>query len=287
MLKTLRQRSSLSMLAASVIAACAIGASALPSGAAPPTVADPYPQAGMADKGVCFGLSLGSARNSTGSSGLTLANEAMSISVKGVATTTAKAAAGEVGRCIFDDSLGVHSTYPFVKKFAAKITSSSADCKLEDNDSLERPWMGKVMWSLDSTGDGTVDSTVRGYLRIVGVDSDINEFVWVTGIVNKGDAVGSTIAGNVLFAPIFKTRVATSYYLDDPQQSWDVVTPLGTDTARAVAPGYGFSILNAYYYGNCGRWGAITGVPNVKDLAFGAGLESPLGNTSQGYHFLI
>lgn len=287
MLKTLRQRSSLSMLAASVIATCAIGASALPSGAAPPTVADPYPQAGMADKGACFGLSIGSARNSTGSSGLTLANQAMSISVKGVATTTAKAAAGEVGRCILDDSLGVHSTYPVVKKFAAKITSSSADCKLEDNDPLERPWMGKVMWSLDSTGDGTVDSKILGYLRIVGVDSDINEFVWVTGVVTKGDAVGSTIAGNVLFAPIFKTRVATSYFLDDPQQSWDVVTPLGADTARAVAPGYGFSLLNAYYYGNCGRWGPITGVPNVKDLAFGAGLESPFGNTSAGFHFLI
>lgn len=287
MLKSLRQRSTLSMLAASLIAASAIGASALPSGAAPPTVASPYPQAGMADKGACWGLSIGAARNSTGSSGLTLANQAMSISVKGVAATAAQAAASEVGGCLFDDSLGVHSTYPVVKKFAAKITSSSADCKLEDNDSAERPWIGKVMWSLDSTGDGTVDAKVMGYLRIVGVDSDINEFVWVTGIVTKGDAVGSTISGSVLFAPIFKTKVANSYYSDDPQQSWDVVTPLGNDTAIAVAPGYAFSPLNGYYYGNCGRWGEILGVPNVRDLAFGAGLESPLGNTSTGFHFLI
>jgi len=287
MLKSLRQRSTLSMLAASVIAASAIGASALPSGAAPPTVASPYPQAGMADKGACWGLSIGAARNSTGSSGLTLANQAMSISVKGVAATAAQAAASEVGGCLFDDSLGVHSTYPVVKKFAAKITSSSADCKLEDNDSAERPWIGKVMWSLDSTGDGTVDAKVMGYLRIVGVDSDIKEFVWVTGIVTKGDAVGSTISGSVLFAPIFKTKVANSYYSDDPQQSWDVVTPLGNDTAIAVAPGYAFSPLNGYYYGNCGRWGDIIGVPNVRDLAFGAGLISPLGNTSSGFHFLI
>lgn len=290
MLKSLRQRSprsSLSMLAASVIATCAIGASALPSGAAPPTVASPFPQAGMADKGACWGLSIGAARNSTGSSGLTLANQAMSISVKGVAATAAQAAAGDVGGCLFDDALGVHSTYPVVKKFAAKITSSSADCKLEDNDSAERPWIGKVMWSLDSTGDGTVDAKVQGYLRIVGVDSDVNEFVWVTGIVTKGDAVGSTISGSVLFAPIFKTKVANSYYSDDPQQSWDVVTPLGNDTAIAIAPGYAFSPLNGYYYGNCGRWGPILGVPNVRDLAFGAGLESPLGNTSTGFHFLV
>ncbi len=290
MLKSLRQRSprsSLSMLAASVIATCAIGASALPSGAAPPTVADPYPQAGMADKGACWGLSIGAARNSTGSAGLTLANQAMSISVKGVATTAAQAAAGDVGGCLFDDSLGVHSTYPVVKKFAAKITSSSADCKLEDNDSAERPWIGKVMWSLDSTGDGTVDAKVMGYLRIVGVDSDINEFVWVTGIVTKGDAAGSTISGSILFAPIFKTRSSTSYYSEVPQQSWDVVTPLGNDTAIAVAPGYAFSPLNGYYYGNCGRWGEILGQPNVRELAFGAGLISPLGNTSTGFHFLL
>ncbi|MSY06498.1 MAG: hypothetical protein F2723_04040 [Actinobacteria bacterium] len=287
MLKSLRQRSTLSMLAASVIATCAIGASALPSGAAPPTVANPYPQAGMEDKGACFGLSIGAARDSTGSAGLTLTNRAMSIAVKGVATTTAQAAAGEVGGCLFDDALGVHSNAPVVKKFSAKITSSSADCKLEDNDPTERPWIGKVMWSLDSTGDGTVDAKVMGYLRITGVDSDVNEFIWVTGIVTKGDAVGSTISGSLLFAPIFKSRVATSYYSDVPQQTWDVSTPLGTDTAQAVAPGYGFSILNGYYYGNCGRWGEILGQPNVRDLAFGAGLISPLGNTSTGFHFLI
>ncbi|MEI8337118.1 MAG: hypothetical protein WCG37_09645 [Actinomycetes bacterium] len=288
MLKSLRQRSTLSMLAASVIAACAIGASALPSGAAPPTVASPFPQASMEDKGACFGLSVGAARNSTGSAGLTLTNQAMSIAVKGVASTTAQAAAGEVGGCLFDDALGVHSNAPVVKKFAAKITSSSADCKLEDNDPSERPWIGKVMWSLDSTGDGTVDSKVMGYLRITGVDSDVQEFVWVTGIVTKGDAAGSTISGSLLFAPIFKTPLATSYYSDLPQQTWDVVTPtLGTDSARAVAPGYGFSVLNAYFYGNCGRWGAILGQPNVRELAFGAGLISPLGHTSSGFHFLI
>ena len=287
MLKSLRQRSTLSMLAASVIATCAIGASALPSGAAPPTVANPFPQAGMADMGACGGLSIGAARNSTGSAGLTLTNQSMSISVKGVATTTEQAAAGEGGGCLFNDALGVHSTYPVVKKFAAKITSSSADCKLEDNDPAERPWMGKVMWSLDSTGDGTVDSKVMGYLRITGVDSDVLEFVWVTGIVTKGDAVGSTISGSLLFAPIFKTRIATSYYSDVPQQKWDVVTQLGNDTASAVAPGYGFSVLNAYYYGNCGRFGEILGSPNVKELAFGAGLVSPLGNLSRGFHFLI
>lgn len=287
MQKTLRKRSTFSLLAVSVLTACALGASALPSGAAPPTVATPYPQAGMTDFGACFGLSIGTARNSTGSSGLTLENQAMSISVKGVPESTAQALAGAVGGCLLDESLGVHSTAPVVKKFSAKITSSSADCKLDDADPLERPWIGKVMWSLDSTGDGTVDSKILGYLRIVGTDSSVDEFAWVTGIVTKGDAVGATISGNMFFAPLFKNRLYTGYYSDTPQVTVDVDTPLGADTAIVVAPGYGYSDLIAYYYGNCGRFGAILGVPNVKDLAFGAGIISPLGNVSAGFHFLI
>ena len=287
MQKNLCKRSTLTMLAASVLTACALGASALPSGAAPPTVANPYPQAGMTDYGACFGLSIGTARNATGSSGLTLENQAMSISVKGVAQSTAQAAAGAVGACLLDESLGVHSTAPIVKKFSAKITSASADCKLDDNDSLERPWIGKVMWSLDSNGDGTVDSKILGYLRIVGTDSSVNEFAWVTGIVTKGDAVGATIAGNMFFAPIFKYRFAAGYYSDTPQVTFDVTTPLGVDTAVVMSAGYGYSDLNAYYFGNCGRFGPVLGVPNVRDLAFGAGMISPLGNVSSGFHFLI
>jgi hypothetical protein len=240
----------------------------------------------MTDHGACFGLSTGAARGATPGIGLTLNNQAVSISVKGVPTTTADAANNIVGACLLDSDLGVHSTTPTVLKFAAKITSPAVDCKLEDIDPLERPFMGKVMWALDSDNNGSVDAKIIGYVRIVGTDSVLNEMAWVTGMVTKGDAVGSTIGGEIFFAPTFKYSGAFKYYLDTPQQNWQQVTPLGTDTARAVAPGFGYADLNAYYYGNCGRFGAILGVPNVTSLMFGAGIESTLGNTSQGFHFL-
>ena len=285
--RAIQRRSTFATLAAAVITISALIVSAIPSGAAPPTVATPYPQAGMTDHGACYGLSTGAAHGASPGTGLTLNNQAVSISVKGVSTTTADAAVSRVGGCLLDADLGVHSTAPAVLKFAAKITSPSVDCKLEDVDPLERPFMGKVMWALDSDDNGSVDAKIAGYVRIVGTDSSVNEMAWVTGMVTKGDAVGATIGGEIFFAPIFKYSGAFKYYLDTPRQTWAQATPLGTGTARAVSIGYGYLDLNAYYYGNCGRFGPILGVPNVTSLMFGAGIESPLGNTSQGFHFLI
>lgn len=285
--RAIARRSRFATLAAAVITASALIGSALPSGAAPPTVANPYPQAGMTDYGVCYGLSVGAARGPVPRAGLTLSNQAVSISVKGVPTTTADAAVNRVGGCLLDAALGVHSTAPAVLKFAAKITSPSVDCQLNDLDASERPFMGKVMWALDSDDDGSVDAKISGYVRIVGTDSSLPEMAWVTGMVIKGDAVGATIGGEIFFAPIFKFSAVGKFYLDTPQQNWEQLTPLGTDTARAVSTGYGYSSLNAYYYGNCGGFGDILGIPNVTSLMFGAGIESPLGHTSQGFHFLI
>ncbi len=287
MSRAIARRSRFAALAAAVITASVLTVSAIPSGAAPPTVASPYPQAGMTDYGACFGLSVGAARGSAPRTGLTLSKQAVSISVKGVSTTTDDDAINRVGGCLLDESLGVHSTAPAVLKFAAKITSSSVDCELNDLDASERPFMGKVMWGLDTDDDGSVDAKISGYVRIVGTDSVVPEMAWVTGMVTKGDAVGATIGGEIFFAPIFKFSAVSKFYLDTPRQTWAQVTPLGTDTGRAVSTGYGYSSLHAYYYGNCGGFGDVLGVPNVTSLMFGAGLESPLGHTSQGFHFLI
>lgn len=277
-------------VAGTVVGALALAGLALgagPATAGAPNPVTPYPQAGMTDRGVCFGLAVGLARNSAGTAGLTLANQSVSIAVKGVPSSAAQFGEGAVGSCLLSENLGVESTAPEVLKFSAKIASPSVDCALNDDDPAERPWVGKVMWSLDANDDGVSDSKILGYVRIVGTDTEYNEFAWVTGIVTKGDAAGATIGGNVFFTPVFKFNFTSGYYMDQNRGTWTQSTPLGPDDAFTVAPKYGYSDLYAYYYGNCGGFGQILGTPNVRDLAFGAGLPSPLGNVSAGWHFLI
>lgn len=285
---SMRIRRPIAGAVAGLIAAAGLALAAAPAPAAAPSPAVPYPQAGMADKGACFGLAVGLARNSAGTAGLTLTNQAVSIAVKGVPSSSAQAAEGSVGSCLLSEALGVASTAPEVLKFSAKISSPSVDCALNDEDPDERPWIGKVMWTLDANDDGLADSKILGYVRIVGTDTEDNEFAWVTGIVTKGDAAGATLGGNVFFAPVFKFNYTSGFYMDANRGTWNQATPLGPDPdAFTIAPKYGYSDLYAYYYGNCGGFGEILGTPNVRDLAFGAGLPSPLGNVSAGWHFLI
>lgn len=280
-------RRSVTAAVAGVMALAGLAVAAVPATAAPPTVPNAYAQAGMADEGACFGLAVGLARNAAGTAGLTLADQSVSIAVKGIPWSTEQFGEGSVGSCLLSESLGVHSTAPTVLKFAAKISSPSVDCALNDNDPAERPWIGKVMWTLDADANGVADSKILGYLRIVGTDTETNEFAWVTGIVTKGDAAGATLGGNVFFAPVFRYNYTSGYYLDANRGTWTQNTPLGPDEGITIAPKYGYSDLYAYYYGNCGGFGEILGTPNVRDVVFGAGLPSPLGNTSAGWHFLI
>ena len=67
-----------------------------------------------------------------------------------------------------------------------------AEGERRDEDPDERPWIGKVMWTLDADANGVADSKIMGYVRIVGTDTETSEFAWVTGIVTKGDAAGAT-----------------------------------------------------------------------------------------------
>lgn len=277
-----------------VAAAALVVAAAVPATAAPPTVSTPYPQASMADQGVCYGFSTAMVKAADGSgNGLTDKISPVTFSLRGVASSSAQAEAGQAGACLLGQRLGVVTPTPTVLAFTSKLVSAAMDCKLSTALSSERALTGKVMWQLDTDGDAEKDSMIQAYVRAVGVDQASGttaaqpDIMWMTGIVSKGEAVGATISGNAFFAPVFKYKEAQGYYTDTARSTWTIDTPLGPDTAVAVAPGVGYSQLMAYYTGNCGGFGPVLGLPNVTMLMFGLGLTSPLGHTSAGLHFLL
>lgn len=267
--------------------AALVGLAAAPLGAAPPSVATPYPQAGLADKGACFGISVGTAKNPNGiKTGLTLNNGPASIAVKGEPASTAEADAGTMGACLLSPDLGVTTPAPTVTKFSARLSSEVTDCNLSDNDTAELPLMGKIAWDLDTNADGEGDTKIGGYVRITGPDTQYKELAWVTGMVTKGDAVGATIGGAVFFAPVLKSDYATGTYLN-PNRFSQPDGNGGTLVFNSVAPDYGYNQVWAYNTGNCGAWGPVSGTPNVQWILFGAGYSSTLGHVSPGFHFLI
>lgn len=275
------------VLAATLAGSAAlVGLAAAPLAAAPPSVATPYPQSGLADKGACFGISVGTAKNPNGiKTGLTMANGEVTIGVKGAPASKAEATAGTMGACLLSGDLGVSNPAPTVTRFVARLSSSSTDCNLSDNDTAERPLMGKISWDLDTNADGEGDAKMGGYVRITGPDTQYKEFAWVTGMVTKGEAVGATIGGAVFFAPVLKSEYATGTYLDPNR--WSYNDGSGTQIFNSVAPGYGYNQVWAYNTGNCGAFGPVSGTPNVQWILFGAGYSSELGHVSPGFHFLI
>ena len=195
--------------------AALVGLAAAPLGAAPPNVATPYPQSGMSDKGACYGISVGTAKNPNGiKTGLTMSNGPASVAVKGYPSSKAETAAGTMGACLLSAELGVTTPAPTVTKFTARLSSTSTDCNLSDNDPAERPLMGKIAWDLDTNADGEGDTKMAGYVRITGPDTQYKEFAWLTGLVTKGDASGATIGGAVFFAPVLKSEYASGTYFD-------------------------------------------------------------------------
>lgn len=264
-----------------------VGLAAAPLGAAPPTVATPYPQSGMSDKGACYGISVGTARNSNGiKTGLTMNNGPVSIAVKGFPSSKAESDAGTMGACLLSPELGVTTAAPTVTKFSARLSSPSTDCNLGDADSAERPLLGRIGWDLDTNADGQGDTKMNGYVRITGPDTQFKEFAWLTGLVTKGDAAGATIGGAVFFAPVLKSEYATGTYFD-PNRFSQPDGSGGSLVFNSVAPGYAYNQVWAYNTGNCGAFGPVSGTPNVLYVLFGAGYSSELGHVSPGFHFLI
>jgi|GEM_PF-1989749 len=132
------------------------------------------------------------------------------------------------------------------------------------------------------------------YIRVQGFDSGASQandgdklatgvVIWLTGIVAKGEFVGSTIGGNVWFNPVNKDKSAVTYF--------DSATPITTSTMGntiSYAPGYaggaggaGFTALGCTNV-------AIAMGTGIQYVAIGAGSTSPLlGAVSDGVHFLL
>ena len=189
----------------------------------------------MSSRGGCSTVAVGSLSNLAKTSGLTSVEQDITSSSKGVARNSADAAGGLVGQCIVKASAGFSGTPDAnglvtknVTKFGTKLTSPASDCSsLEGADADERPLSGKLGISYTDL------SKTDAYIRVQGFDTAAADKVWLTGIVTKGEGVGATIGGNVIFNPVFKNKGATGYFgstpTDDPKTAYDEVgvSPLG------------------------------------------------------------
>ena len=291
-----------SKIAGSAMAmALALGMSAAPAFAGAPVVATgevAYDQGTMSSRGNCSTIAIGTILNGAKSSGLGLTEQALTSSSKGYARNSTDVSAARVGQCAVETSAGFSGGTPTgfgeyvnkdVAKFGTKLTGIS-DClgaALEPVDLDERPLTGKL--SIGFTDASKLDA----YIRIQGFDTAAADKVWLTGIVAKGEGVGTTIGGNVWFNPVTKIKGAGLYgtaIVDD-------VKTVGFDesTFTSVAPGYatsvGFTIGEAIACSTgTGDVGLGYGVPGLDLIGLGGGAGFPslgLGTSADGIQFLL
>ncbi|CAB4660621.1 unannotated protein [freshwater metagenome] len=291
-----------SKIAGSAMAmALALGMSAAPAFAGAPVVATgevAYDQGTMSSRGNCSTIAIGTILNGAKTSGLGLTEQALTSSSKGYARNSTDVSAARVGQCAVETSAGFSGGTPTgfgeyvnkdVAKFGTKLTGIS-DClgaALEPVDLDERPLTGKL--SIGFTDASKLDA----YIRIQGFDTAAADKVWLTGIVAKGEGVGTTIGGNVWFNPVTKIKGAGLYgtaIVDD-------VKTVGFDesTFTSVAPGYatsvGFTIGEAIACSTgTGDVGLGYGVPGLDLIGLGGGSAFPslgLGSTAAGIQFLL
>ncbi len=282
--------------------ALALGMSAAPAFAAAPVVTATgetvYEQGTMSSRGNCSNIAIGTLLNVAKTSGLGLTEQALTSSSKGVVRNSADVVAVRVGQCAVETSAGFSGGTPTgfgeyvtkdVAKFGTKLTGIS-DCvsaAIEPVDLDERPLTGKL--SIGFTDLSKLDA----YIRIQGFDTVAADMVWLTGIVAKGEGVGTTIGGNVWFNPVTKIKGAGLYgdaIVDD-------VKTVGFDesTFTSVAPGYATSVLftigEALACSNgTGDVGLGYGVPGLDLIGLGGGSAFPslgLGTTADGIQFLL
>ena len=290
-----------SKIAGSAMAmALALGMSAAPAFAGAPVVATgevAYDQGTMSSRGNCSTIAIGTILNGAKSSGLGLTEQALTSSSKGYARNSTDVSAARVGQCAVETSAGFSGGTPTgfgeyvnkdVAKFGTKLTGIS-DClgaALEPVDLDERPLTGKL--SIGFTDASKLDA----YIRIQGFDTVAADMVWLTGIVAKGEGVGTTIGGNVWFNPVTKIKGAGLYgtaIVDD------VKTALDESAFTSVAPGYATSVL--FTIGEAiacstgtGDVGLGYGVPGLDLIGLGGGAGFPslgLGSTAAGIQFLL
>ena len=255
-----------------------------------------------------------------------------------------------VGSCIVDGRIGVTNLAggaigsKTVLKSSTKLSSPATSCNSDFNGNgiprepaafvtkqvptgLSQANGGSIVTTTASVG-GDFQSTTRAlsgkfsytfsdatksdaYIRVQGFDGELATVIWLTGIVTKGEFVGSTVGGNVWFNPVAKNKLATTYYaartlstgpsnldlladayIADPANAGLVSLGAfyGSIFTYSVAPGYmgGGALFDGPA---AGALGCLTGdvmIPGIQTIAIGAGNREHLKNaTTEGIRFLL
>ncbi|MEI8337119.1 MAG: hypothetical protein WCG37_09650 [Actinomycetes bacterium] len=283
-----------------------------------------YPQGTQVSRGYCVGLLIGSLSNPLKNGGLTNLNDNITSSAKGAYQNAAQAAAGQVGACLVDGRIGVTGLAggvggaKYVTKSATKLHSDATSCNSDSNaNGIPREAATfvtkQVPSGLSVANGGTVVTTTAAvggdfqpatraltgkfsytfsdltksdaYIRVQGFDGNGATIIWLTGIVAKGEFVGSTIGGNVWFNPVQKDSTATTYF--------DQAVPITTSPLHntiSYAMGYAGGGVLAGGAADLAL-GCLTGAPmgaGITAVAIGGGSTDPLlGMVSSGVHFLL
>ena len=193
-----------------------------------------YPQGTQVDRGNCSGVLIGTLGDPANKlQGLTNNLGPITSGSKGVATDISNLT--NLGTCTTDGRIGftganngVSGTYKntvvkTVSKAGTKLTSSNTTCSSDSNGNgtpretaafpagdfnpTARALSGKLSYTFSDTTKMDAWIRVQGFDQAATIGADI---IWLTGIVIKGEGVGTTIGGNVWFNPIFKAKLATT-----------------------------------------------------------------------------
>jgi hypothetical protein len=204
------------------------GASALVLAGSMMAFAAPAANATVLSVGGCTNLlALGTAKSTTVGAGITDSdNQDVALSTKGVDPNTLKGT--NLGACGFNGGLSTpDSDKPVVKgfsgiknvlKWGTKLASVEADCNVNDTtDNTEWPLAGSLSITFTQLTATTLkNEAMSGYVTVDGfTDPDNNpgtpsDVVAFHGIVIKGVAVGSDIAGETEFDPTVKDKTQTT-----------------------------------------------------------------------------
>ena len=263
-----------------------------------------YDQGEMSSRGSCSTIAVGTILNAEKTFGLNNDERLVTSSSKGYARNAADFAAFRVGSCSVRNSAGFTGTPVFgdytnkdVAKFGTKLTGISDCNSVEGADPDERPLTGKM--SIGFSDNTKLDD----YIRVQGFDTDAADKVWLTGIVSKGEGVGTTIGGSVWFNPAAKVKQAIGYYgdpvaddiktptVDESQIASGIFTGPAVTLAKGYATGAAFTIGEAI---NCqsgtGAVGMAYGVPGLDLIGLGGGSLYPspaLETVADGVQFLL
>lgn len=195
------------------LAAAAAAISGLAIGTAPKADAVPT------NHGSCSGLvGLGKISPS-----LANFNQAVTVSNKGVPATVGGT---NFGSCTFSSPVTGGGA---VTKWGSKLTSPAADC-ISDTDATEYPLSGKLSAAFAATKLDSYVATTKINPSGAGADT-----VGVSGIVTKGDAVGTFVNGEIYFDPIVKDKLQTAY-APYPGYNYDLGNAIGCQDPSGATP---------------------------------------------------